>query len=292
MSQTQSEPQHTLYFAYTHGCGGLGDMIKGMATCLYIATNFGYNFDYRFNHEMGQIFKDKTFKPHEKYPVLRYIDHKQSRPIVDFFKNDKNRTQSYILYINGCLDFPRNPIDPSKPFLSEVTPFLNRYYKEILPIYNYIQAPNITQLSAPYQVLHVRMGDLYLNEATNKGDNRIKNQGNYEEKLEYCIQNLPHKPTLVCSDCQAIQQEILSKLPGSFVVQTNQYHFAYRTGRPTDQIVDSIKDTLVEHKIMTHADAIYKFVYSGYPILAATIGNVPLYEVTKNGFELYKSEWI
>lgn len=281
--------QPTLYFTYTYNCGGLADLIKGAATCWYIADHYGFKFDIRFIHELGLIFPHLFMK--NKFQQINLIDTPISTKIREFMNNPSNRQSSYCVYINGCLDFPKNPLDSRKPFLKTVQPFLKTFYKERLPLPSPGQSYTYA-LSNPFQVVHCRMGDLYLGEATNRCDNRIGNRARYETKLNILLSNLPTKPTLICSDSTETQTELVNKLPGSFTLTTDQYHFAYNTKKKTNQqIIESIGHTLQEHSAMTRADSIYMFCYSGYPIIAACIGNIPLYEVTDTGIVPYISEW-
>ena len=81
------------------------------------------------------------------------------------------------------------------------------------------------------------MGDLYLNEATNNGDNRIKTKDHFEKCLRiYKDTYSSDFPVLVCSDHKSTRDHILQQIPNSFVPNSTPYHFAYNTKKekPTE----------------------------------------------------------
>jgi hypothetical protein len=274
-------------FIYSYNCGGLADMIKGSSTAYFIATETNRPFQIRFHHkELASIFPENRIETHTTKPILiKLIDRKISGNLLDI----ANQTKHIPMYIfsNTPLDFFN--IIPN--YLDKIKPYFQEFYSKWLPINN----PPLTQ-HAKYQVLHCRMGDLYLNEATNKGDNRIKNIEHFNGCLEtYKQKCLTGLPVLVCSDHKETRDKLLKEIPNSFPPNGSPYHFAYNTRKQsTEQIIHSTKNTLHEHYQMSKGDHIHIFAYSGFPIIASLIGNIPIYIMKPEdpkGFIPYTSVW-
>jgi hypothetical protein len=271
-----------LYFIYTYNCGGLADMIKGSATAWYLAKKTDRQFHILFQHELGILFRDKLASRTilSTLPMLRLIDGKTSHKLISTITNE----QSDIgVLANTTLDFFES--DPK--FLITIRPYLQTFYTTILPI------TKLDPKFPEFQVLHCRMGDKTLAEATNKSDNRIGSMESYRSKLAYYIEHCANNmPTLVCTDHEPTQRELLTTLPNSWSINTRPYHFAYNTRTiPQTDIIESIQSTLQEHEMMSRAKRIIQFVYSGFPILASAIGQVPLFLLTENALEPYTCEW-
>lgn len=272
-----------LYFVYTYNCGGLADMIKGSATAWYLAQKTGRTFHILFQHELGILFRDKLASRSilSTLPMLRLIDGKTSHKLISTITNE----QSDIgVLSNTTLDF----FETDPKFLVTIRPYLQTFYTAILPI------SRLDPLFPEFQVLHCRMGDKTLTEATNKSDNRIGSMESYKAKLAHFIATYANEmPTLVCTDHEPTQKELLESLPNAWSINKKPYHFAYNTRTiPQSEIIESIQSTLQEHEMMTRAKRIVQFVYSGFPILASAIGHVPIFLLKEDGLEPYQCEWI
>ena len=271
-----------LYFVYTYNCGGLADMIKGSATAWYLAQKTGREFKIIFQHELGVLFRDKLASKQllSTLPMLRLIDGKTSAGLISTISREQ--TDIGVL-ANTSLDFFAT--DPN--YLKTIKPYLQTFYQTLLPI------TNLTPRYPEFQVLHCRMGDKMLTEATNKSDNRIGSSDAFTAKLTaYLAGPATEMPTLICTDHEPTQRQLLEAVPNSWVVNTKPYHFAYNTRAiPQSEIIESIGLTLQEHELMTRAKRIIKFVYSGFPILAAAIGTVPLFTMEESGLTPYTCEW-
>jgi hypothetical protein len=272
-----------LYFHYTYNCGGLGDLIKGASTAWYISQQIGRAFDILFSHELGVLYPNymQTPKKIQNHIFVSLIDRKESNDTINMLKNIP-RDKKIIMSSNTSLDFFRTQED----YLKKMKPFFHEFYIKYLPIKRPIWKIE------PFQVLHCRMGDLYLNEATIKSDNRIKSLDEMNKKVQYFVNNLNIMPTLICCDSSEYQKKLLTLIPDSFAVNSNPYHFAYNTKKmPQRDIIESIEKTLQEHELMTRGERIFKVVYSGFPIIGALIGNKPLYILKENGYEEYKCDY-
>lgn len=257
-------------------------MIKGSATAWYLAQKTGRTFHILFYHELGILFRDKLASHSilSSLPMLRLIDGKTSHKLISTITNE----QSDIgVFSNTSLDF----FETDPKFLRTIRPYLQTLYTTILPI------TRLDPAFPEFQVLHCRMGDKTLSEATDKSDNRIGSMKSYRAKLDYFIANCANEmPTLVCTDHEPTQRKLLASLPNSWSINKNPYHFAYNTRTiPQSDIIESIQSTLQEHEMMTRSKRIIQFVYSGFPILASSIGNVPIFILKDDGIDVYTCEW-
>ena len=107
-----------------------------------------------------------------------------------------------------------------------------------------------------------------------KGDDRIKSFGRIGTIIEQ-YKALGHPRTLVCSDNASIIKKLLASIPNSFTVCPNPYHIAYPSQELHTKLGDILK-IIQEHQVMTQSEGIYMMSYSGFPITAAMIGNIPL----------------
>jgi len=221
-----------LYFYYTYNCGGLGDLIKGASTAWYISQQIGREFDILFNHELGVLYPHyiQTSKKLENNLFISLIDTKEAKDIIHILKHTP-KSKKIIISSNTSLDFFKTHED----YLNKMKPFFHEFYIKYLPIKRPIWKIE------PFQVLHCRMGDLYLNEATIKSDNRIKSLDEMNMKVQYFLDNLNIMPTLICCDSSEYQKKLLKLIPESFAVNSNPYHFAYNTKKmPQRDIIESI----------------------------------------------------
>ena len=266
-----------LYFIYTYNCGGLADMIKGSSTVWYIAKQTGRQFDIQFKHELGILYMSKLLKV--KCDVLNLIDCKKSDGL---FEKIQTSDRDIGIVINTTLDF----FDKIPNYLEIISEYMRSFYRDILPLKKSIPS------SEPFQVLHCRMGDVYLNESTNRSDNRIGSVDALNNKIAYFLKNMNTMRTLICCDNSSVQQQLLDKIPNSFTVNTTPYHFAYNTRKiPQTDIIASIELTLAEHEYMSRAERIIKCAYSGFPIIAAVIGSKSLFILKEDGCVPYISCW-
>jgi len=148
-------------------------------------------------------------------------------------------------------------------------PFYKELYTTIFPLTIEKEIP------ATYHTFHCRVGDKYLQEAYgSKGDNRI---GSFDRlgKIIDQYNAFGHSATLVASDSEAVVNRLLKEIPGSFTLCPKPYHIAYKC--PDIEFkIPSMRNTILEHYAMTKSQGIYKVSYSGFPITAALIQNVPL----------------
>lgn len=134
-----------------------------------------------------------------------------------------------------------------------------------------------------YKVFHCRMGDKYLTEATAcKSDNRLGTMGDLVAKLDRYIRLRGESRTLVCSDSASMIGSLLQRIPDSICICKEPYHIAYvnrdaeRSFEGMIDYVRRIREMIAEHKAMSRASLVYMASYSGFPITAAMIGNMPL----------------
>ena len=148
-------------------------------------------------------------------------------------------------------------------------PFYKELYTTIFPTVIEREIP------ASYHTFHCRIGDKYLQEAySSKGDNRI---GSFDRlgKIIEQYNALGHPATLVASDSEVIVNRLLKDIPGAFTLCPKPYHLAYKCA-DIEFKIPSIRDTVLEHYAMTKSQGIYKVSYSGFPITAALVQNIPL----------------
>ena len=120
------------------------------------------------------------------------------------------------------------------------------------------------------------MGDKYLNEAyACKGDNRMGSMASILEKLGRYKATRTASHSLVCSDHASMIRSLLQQIPKSSSICNTPYHIAYFNPTIHTQI-GNIRDMIAEHRAMSKAQSIWMANYSGFPITASAIGNVPL----------------
>ena len=253
--------KQTLVFFYTYRMGGWGDMVKGLHTCWCWAkaTKRELRIDFR-HHIFGKLFPqytDTTLPPITSL-TLNAIDQvgKISVERLQEF-SDKNEI------IIACNWFSVESIGSVDPF-----PFYKELYTDFFPV------PAI-EIPKDYHVLHCRVGDKYLSEATScKSDDRIKSFSRLPTIIEQ-YNALKHPKTLVCSDSAIIIDKLLKAIPNSFSICPRPYHIAY----PHAEIYSKLEDILLmiqEHKAMTESAGIYMMSYSGFPITAGLVGGISL----------------
>lgn len=280
-------PVPKLIFFYTYGCGGLGDLIKGMASVWWIAQKSGREFSIEFRHELGVLFPDKMMKRRDVLlPSISLIDKRTSGNLLDLLNSPSIVNRDVLIACNGDLDH----FTKYENYAKQMLPFFQKVYTEFLPIRQ-------ISLSEKFQVLHCRMGDVYLNEATNRSDNRIGGIDVFNRKLDIFKRLFAGMRTLICCDSKEYLQELLATVPNSFSVCKEPYHFAYNTRKKAQSdIIESIRETLAEHELMSRGDRILMMVYSGFPIIASLIGGgSPIFlldESAENGCRPYKNDWI
>jgi hypothetical protein len=251
----------TLVFFYTYRLGGWGDLVKGLHTCWCWAKATDRNLKINFQHHIfGSLFPQYTsgFTNTNVKIDINAID-KVGSVTVDNVKALQEQNEITIL----CNWFSPDAIGDVDPF-----PFYKELYSTIFPV------PRMVQ-EQPYHVLHCRLGDKYLAEATAcKGDDRIKSFGRIGTIIEQ-YKALGHPRTLVCSDNASIIKKLLASIPNSFTICPNPYHIAYPSQELHTKLEDILK-IIQEHRAMTESAGIYMMSYSGFPITAGLIGSVDL----------------
>jgi hypothetical protein len=127
------------------------------------------------------------------------------------------------------------------------------------------------------------MGDKYLAEATAcKSDNRLGSMSDLVAKLDRYMGMRKGDRTLVCSDSASMIRSLLQRIPNSVCVCKEPYHIAYMNRDAEGSLegmidyVRRVREMIAEHRAMSRAEMIYMANYSGFPITAAMIGNIPL----------------
>lgn len=277
-----------LVFFYTYNCGGLADMIKGASTVWWMAKQTGREFAIEFKHELGVLYPKMLGRRKTPIAMLSLIDGRSSDGILELLNSPEHATNDIAVMCNVGLDhFTKYP-----EYLKSVLPFFQTFYTETLPIKSLA-----SEHTEPFQVLHCRMGDLHLTEATNKSDNRIGSNEAFMARLQTFLSKFDpaSQRTLICCDNDTIRKELLKAVPNSFSVCTRPYHFAYNTRIiPQREIMESIRETMGEHELMSHGTRIIMMAYSGFPIVAALMGGkelIILDEKEAAGWKHYKSNW-
>jgi hypothetical protein len=251
----------TLVFFYTYRLGGWGDLVKGLHTCWCWAKATDRELKINFQHHIfGSLFPQYTsgFTNIGVNIDINAID-KVGSVTVDNVRALQEQNEITVL----CNWFSPDSIGDVDPF-----PFYKELYSNIFPV------PRIVQ-EQPYYVLHCRLGDKYLAEATAcKGDDRIKSFGRIGTIIEQ-YKALGHPRTLVCSDNASIIKKLLATIPNSFTICPNPYHIAYPSQELHTKLEDILK-IIQEHRAMTESAGIYMMSYSGFPITAGLIGSVDL----------------
>jgi len=250
----------TLVFLYSYRLGGWGDMIKGLHTCWCWAkaTNRVLKIDFR-HHVFGKLFPQYALPSNAPPNITINAIDSVGKYTIESIKPFEEHQEITVL----CNWFSPDCIGNVNPF-----PYYEELYTSIFPV------PRI-QMAEPFHVLHCRLGDKYLTEATScKGDNRISSFGRINKIIEQ-YKALGHSRTLICSDNASIISRLLKEIPNSFTVCPKPYHIAYPSPDIETKLGD-IKNMIQEHRVMTESQGIYMMSYSGFPITAAMIGNIPL----------------
>ena len=260
----------TITFFYSYGMGGWGDLVKGLHTAWCWSNALNRNLRIHFhNHVFLTIF------PQHSHPIMRLdlntIDQVGKVTVADLkqFESQDNITITCNWFSTQSI----GTVDPN--------PFYQELYTTWFPIRLSVQIPS------GFHVLHCRLGDKYLTEATScKGDNRIGSIARLKQIVED-YNRLGHEHTLVCGDSAPIIKELLKTVNGAFAICQTPYHIAYNSPTILDHTAD-IKLMIQEHQAMTMATSITMVAYSGFPITAGRIGTVPLFlytDATRNPYE-------
>jgi len=251
----------TLVFFYSYGMGGWADLLKGLHTCWCCAKATGRELKIDFSwHLLGTFFKQhQCLKDRAARVTLNMIDRSADYTVrsLEPFADE----EEIILTCNWFNPVANGSVDP--------LPFYKELYTSIFPL------TIEKELPVTYHTFHCRVGDKYLQEAYgSKGDNRI---GSFDRlgKIIAEYNSFGHSATLVASDSEAIVNRLLKEIPGSFTLCPKPYHFAYKC--PDIEFkIPSMRNTILEHYAMTKSQGIYKVSYSGFPLTAALVQNVPL----------------
>lgn len=251
----------TLVFFYSYGMGGWGDLIRGLHTCWCWAKATGRELKIDFTwHILGTLFHQHRYIQGRIVPVTLNMIDKSANYTVRSLDPYADK-EEIILTCNWFNPVANGSVDP--------LPFYKELYTTIFPTLIERDIPTV------YHTFHCRIGDKYLQEAYScKGDNRI---GSFDRlgKIIEQYNALGHPATLVASDNEVIVNRLLRDIPGAFTLCPKPYHLAYKCA-DIEFKIPSIRDTILEHYAMTKSQGIYKVSYSGFPITAALVQNVPL----------------
>jgi hypothetical protein len=250
----------TLVFLYTYRLGGWGDFLKGLHTCWCWAkaTKRVLQIDLRL-HILGHLFPQYAIGPPAHVQLTLNAIDKVGAATVATLESFSEQNEIII----AC-----NWFDPGAIGSVDPLPFFKELYTTLFPV------PR-TELALPYHVLHCRLGDQYLSEATAcKGDNRIKSFARLGTILEQ-YRALNHPRTLVCSDSALVLDKLLKEIPNSFAICSKPYHIAYPSPAIGDRVAD-IQAMIQEHQAISESAGVYMMSYSGFPITAAMIKGIPL----------------
>jgi hypothetical protein len=253
-----------LVFCYSYGMGGWGDMLKGLHTCWCWAKATGRELQIDFSrHVFGHVFP--------QYGVAKTTSTGVALQLID--KVGEIRLEEIAMITNPVVMVTCNWFSPSSVAgvsAEVVLGFYDALYADLFPI-----AWDTGAFPTTYRVFHCRMGDKYLSEAyACKGDNRIGSMGVLTEQIRAFVGS-GGGSTMVCSDHASVIRSLLNQIPNSFSVCTEPYHIAYYR-EDLLQRIGTIRAMVYEHAMMARSSKIWMAAYSGFPITAAMVGNVPL----------------
>jgi hypothetical protein len=286
MSVATDVPRRQLVFIYSYGFGGWGDLLKGLHTCWCWAaqTNRELRIDFS-RHVFGKLFPQYAVDMVSRCnQTLNLLDKVGQVGVSDIAGLESIETLGVV-----CNWFSPSSVEgvPGEVVLR----YFEKVYTEIFPIRPLGGAGAGAGAGASYNVFHCRMGDKYLSEAyACKGDNRIGSMGDMAAKLALYKEGIGTergRRTLVCSDHEGMIRSLLQQIPNSFCICKEPYHIAYYT-RDIDTRVGNIREMIEEHSAMSRGRHVFMVAYSGFPITAAMIGNVPL----SLGGEEYHDEYV
>ena len=277
MSVAMEGGRRKLVFIYSYGMGGWGDLLKGLHTCWCWAdqTNRELYIDFS-RHIFGKIYP--------QYAVDLVATCAQTLNLLD--KTGQIGVSDIAALGADTVGIVCNWFSPaSVEGISGdvILRYFAKVYTELFPI------RSLGGLVGSYNVFHCRMGDKYLSEAyACKGDNRMGSMGEVMTKLGLYKEGIgAGRRTLVCSDHEGMIRSLLQQIPSSFCLCKEPYHIAYYTA-DIERRIGCIREMIEEHCAMSRARQIFMVSYSGFPITAAMIGNVPLLL----GGEMYHDEYV
>lgn len=271
-----------LVLIYSYGMGGWGDLLKGLHTCWCwaVQTNRELRIDFS-RHVFGKLFPQYAVDLVAKCnQTLNLLDKVGQVGVSDIAGLDDVETLGVV-----CNWFSPASIEgvPGEVVLR----YFEKVYTELFPIR---PLGGATGMAGGYNVFHCRMGDKYLSEAyACKGDNRMGSMGEVMTKLALYKEGIggEKRRTLVCSDHEGMIRSLLQQIPNSFCVCKEPYHIAYYTA-DIERRIGSIREMIEEHCAISRSRLVFMVSYSGFPITAAMIGNVPL----SLGGEEYHDEYV
>ncbi len=268
MSAAVDGGRRRLVFIYSYGMGGWGDLLKGLHSCWCWAAQTNRELCIDFSrHVFGKLYPQYAVDLVARCDkTLNLLDKVGQIGVNDIAGMGEVETLGIVCNWFSPASVEGVPTDV-------VLRYFERVYTEIFPVRSSLDH----RAAGGYNVFHCRMGDKYLSEAyACKGDNRMGSMGDVLAKIGLYKERIGSvRRTLVCSDHEGMIRSLLQQIPNSFCVCREPYHIAYYTA-DIERRIGCIREMIEEHCAMSKARWIFMASYSGFPITAAMIGNVPL----------------
>lgn len=277
-----------IIFTHKNGCGGAGDLLRGMLSCYAFAVenNIDFYVDFNENENLKQCFEYNTIEYNinncTHHRTTGGIYNKEYSPdnyklITDLLDNIINNPNIYIIKSNAIGYVDANSIRLIKnKFFTEILRPSIKVKNNLENIYNKY---NLCEKS--YISIHVRCGDYNMENSVGTRDNRINidmfDISHLDDFIERTIFKIPgneNKKLILHSD--SVEFKNLIKQRNKYtVLDINIKHIAENFGVNDEQ---SFVDTISELYFISQAHAIIMpFVYTGFSHIASVINSVPLY---------------
>lgn len=237
-----------IVYQFNVGYGGIGDCIKFFMYVLHLCMKHKYQLYYQINHI-----------PLENYIRLRYPQMYIARENVlhprmfNLSAIDQLDAQYYIVspdMLYGCYDINALTVP-----IADVFDFSDSVKENRNVLLNH---------SGSYIVIHLRLGDKYLETdpafVMCKEDARVY----HEDRLYHCIEDQNDNTIVFFCDNNSYKQKIKEKYPNVIITHSQIGHTSL--SNTTDK---QVLDTITEFYIMTESDKIYAASTSGFSTIAA-----------------------
>ena len=266
---SDSPSNFSLAFKYEYNVGGLGDMIRGMVNCLVLSKIFKVPLYFDINHPIGNHFIYNSIplkKEKLEFDLIDYTLHSSTNERLEnllenlFYKKYKFNDKCIVMKNNITF------CEKIKKY-NDCEEIYKQSYKEIFEIFKPKSYLITHEVPFGTNIIHIRFGDKYLNEATaSKSDDRSGDPNKVKNELLEVYEKFG-KCKIVSDNLELLRNfgDDFNSKSSKFEIETRpSIHFAYENTKNID-IIPTLQ-TFFDFK--KYKQIIVKS-YSGFSFLAS-----------------------